>query len=163
MSNPKEIIYFLRNNGYRLTQQRELIIEAFINSNRHMTAEDVFELTSQEHPSINIATIYRTLNMLVDEGLAIRTDLGQELTIYATPTHGPHIHLVCRNCGQVIDADHNVIVPLGQKLDDEYGFQAALQHVAIFGTCEKCLSGFEPKEIKIVIKKSSGENAKHPD
>ncbi len=50
---------------------------------------------------MNIATVYRTLELLVEQGLASRIDLGEERVIYATYQHGPHIHLVCRQCGQV--------------------------------------------------------------
>ena len=130
----------LRRRGYRITPQREMIIEVIAHAGCHMTAEDVFDKLSLRSRALNIATVYRTLELLVEEGLSSRSDLGGGRVVYATARHGPHVHLVCRHCGRVIEADHGLVVPLEGQLEEQYGFLADLRHFAIFGLCADCQS-----------------------
>jgi Fur family ferric uptake transcriptional regulator len=131
----KNLIEVLRERGYRLTPQREMILDAIIRSGDHMSVEEVFNKVQQHSSAINIATIYRTLDMLVGEGLACRTDLGTGEYLYATNQHGPHIHLICRKCGYIKDADHALLEQLKETLLSEYDFNPDLHHIAIFGLC----------------------------
>lgn len=138
MSHCNTILAELRNRGYRITPQREMIIQAIAHSPKHMTAEEI-ALQLQEYTQvINVATIYRTLDLLWQEGFACRNDLSEGKTVYATFQHGPHIHLVCRKCNKVIDADIRVISTLGDKLQEKYDFDPDLDHFSIFGVCSEC-------------------------
>ena len=134
------LIAELRQQGYRLTPQREMIVEAVAHAGRHVTAEEVFEQVQARTSAINIATVYRTLDLLVELGLVSRADLGGGKVTYASPLHGPHCHLVCRHCGRVIEADHDLVVPLEEQLRERYSFAAELHHFAIFGLCADCRS-----------------------
>jgi Fur family ferric uptake transcriptional regulator len=140
MTHCHTIIADLRQQGYRITPQREMIIEIIAHSNRHMTAEDIFGELQVHTRAINLATVYRTLDLLVEGGFASRNDIGSGKVVYSTMRHGPHIHLVCRHCGQVIDADYHLISPVGEQLQEQYGFSADLQHISIFGVCAACQS-----------------------
>ena len=135
----------LRAHGYRITPQREMIIKILAHSNTHMAAEEIFEALQTRTKALNIATVYRTLDLLVEEGLACRNDLGSGYVIYAIMRHGPHIHLVCRQCGQVTEAEYPLIAPLGEQLQERYGFLPDLQHVSIAGLCAECQSNREGK------------------
>jgi Fur family ferric uptake transcriptional regulator len=128
----------LRQKGYRITPQREMIIRTIAHSERHMSAEEIFAEMQKLTQASNIATVYRTLDMLWEEGLACRNDLGEGRIVYATLEHGHHIHLVCRHCNQVIDADPQMLESLGEQLSTVYGFTADLQHHSIFGVCADC-------------------------
>jgi len=139
MSHIDSIIVELRKRGYRITPQREMIIGAITHSPKHITAEEIAVHLQEHTNAINIATIYRTLDLLWQEGLACRNDLSEGKTVYATFQHGPHIHLVCRKCNKVIDADIEVLSKLGRKLQDQYGFDSDLEHFSIFGVCSECL------------------------
>jgi Fur family ferric uptake transcriptional regulator len=75
---------------------------------------------------------------LVARGLASRTDLGSGEVVYATRQHGPHIHLVCRLCGEVTDADQRLAIPLSQALQAHYHFNPDLQHISLLGVCAAC-------------------------
>jgi Fur family ferric uptake transcriptional regulator len=132
------MIAALRERGYRLTPQREMIVEAIAHAGRHVTAEEVFEQVQTRTNAINIATIYRTLDLLVDLGLASCADLGGGKVCYASVKHGPHCHLVCRQCGCVIEADYELIAPLQDQLWEQHGFFANLHHFAISGLCAEC-------------------------
>jgi Fur family transcriptional regulator, ferric uptake regulator len=128
----------LRKRGYRITPQREMIIETIAHSEKHMSAEEIYAEVKKRTQATNIATIYRTLDMLWEEGLACRNDLGEGRIVYAALQHGPHIHLVCRYCDQVLDAEPGLLDSLGEELASQYGFSADLQHISIFGICADC-------------------------
>jgi len=138
MSPCQTFIETLRSRGYRITPQREIIVEAIAHSGHHINAEEVFSHVQERTRSVNIATVYRTLDLLVEQGLASRIDLGEERVIYATYQHGPHIHLVCRQCGQVIDANQDMLSVLNRQLQAEYQFAADLQHISVVGLCSDC-------------------------
>jgi Fur family ferric uptake transcriptional regulator len=138
MSPCQTFIETLRSRGYRITPQREMIVEAIAHSGHHINAEEVFAQVQERTRSMNIATVYRTLELLVEQGLASRIDLGEERVIYATYQHGPHIHLVCRQCGQVVDANQDMLSVLNHQLQSEYQFAADLQHISVVGLCSNC-------------------------
>ena len=109
MSPCQTYIDTLRSHGFRITPQREMIVEAIAHQGNHINADEVFALIQERTHSVNIATVYRTLDLLVEQGLASRIDLGEGRVIYAPNQHGTHIHLVCRQCGQVLDADQELL------------------------------------------------------
>jgi Fur family ferric uptake transcriptional regulator len=137
MSDTQTIIDTLRQRRFRITPQREMIIEALLSNGRHQTAEEIYAQVQTRTSAVNIATIYRTLDMLVAQGVACRTDLGGRI-IYTPGGHGPHIHLVCRHCRQVIDADVAVLAALTAQLQRDYDFTADLRHISLFGVCANC-------------------------
>ena len=138
MSPCQSFIDTLRSHGYRITPQREMIVEAIAHSGHHINAEEVFAQVQERTHSVNIATVYRTLDLLVEQGLASRIDLGEQRVMYATYQHGPHIHLVCRQCGQVIDAKQDMLSVLNHQLQSDYQFAADLQHISVVGLCSDC-------------------------
>ena len=138
MPHCQTLLQILRQRGYRITPQREMILEAFVHNQDHATAEDIFDQVQQRSRYINIATVYRTLDMLVDEGLARRADLRNGQVSYTTELHGAHIHLICRHCGQAIMAEHQMIHPLGEALHTRYKFTADLEHISLTCICIDC-------------------------
>ena len=138
MTHSHTILETLRERGYRITPQREMIIQAVANSPRHIPAVEVAEQLLVHTQSINIATVYRTLDLLWQEGFACRNNLSEGKIVYATIQHGPHIHLVCRKCDKVIDADAEILNSLSKYLQRKYNFQSDLGHFSIFGVCSDC-------------------------
>jgi len=138
MTHSQKILDELRIRGYRITPQREMIVQAVAQSPRHITAEEIAEQLQQHTQVINIATVYRTLELLWQEGFACRNDLSEGKTVYATIEHGPHIHLVCRKCNRVIDADSRMLGSLVEDLQSNYGFNPDLDHISVFGICTDC-------------------------
>lgn len=138
LSPCQTFIETLRTRGFRITPQREMIIEAIVHAGHHINAEQVYAQIQERTRSVNIATVYRTLDLLVSEGLANCIDLGEGRVIYATNQHGPHIHLVCRQCGKVDDADQELLASLNHQLLKEYRFAADLQHISVLGLCKDC-------------------------
>jgi Fur family transcriptional regulator, ferric uptake regulator len=138
MSHCHTIIATLRERGYRITPQREMVVDIIAHTDRHMAAEEIFSELQTRTQASNIATVYRTLDMLWEEGFACRNDLSEGKIVYATYKHGPHVHLVCRQCNHVIDADRAMLGSLDDELRAAHNFAADLQHLAIFGVCAAC-------------------------
>ena len=140
MSHCPTLIHELRQRGYRITPQREMIVQALGDAGDHVTADEIYEVVKYRSSAVNIATVYRTLETLVAEGLINRSHLRTGQAIYTTQLHGPHLHLLCRQCGHAISVDHDMITPLIENLRDQYTFQADLHHLTLMGVCEPCQS-----------------------
>jgi Fur family ferric uptake transcriptional regulator len=133
-----DLISKLSEQGYRLTPQRMLVLSAIENSNDHISAEEIYAQVVAKYSHVNISTIYRTLELLNRLGLVTETDLGGGRVRYHPAGKGHHHHLVCQECGKVIDLDETVLYPLKKVLLREYKFSADLRHLAIFGRCADC-------------------------
>ena len=138
MKQPGDIVRKLSEKGYRLTPQRLMILSAIENSDNHISAEEIYAQVVAKYPHINISTVYRTLELLKGLGLVTETDLGGGRFRYHPADKGHHHHLVCRECGAIIDLDESMLASLKDTLLREYKFIADLRHLAIFGRCVKC-------------------------
>jgi Fur family transcriptional regulator, ferric uptake regulator len=138
MPHCQTLLTDLRQKGYRITPQREIIVQAIAHADSHMTAEEIFAEVQTRTQALNLATIYRTLELLMEEGLVTGINLGEGKIIYATTNHGPHIHLVCRGCGQIMDVDPQLLASVEERLQSEHHFTPDLNHISIFGFCSQC-------------------------
>jgi Fur family ferric uptake transcriptional regulator len=134
----EDLINKLSEQGYRLTPQRMLVLSAIENSEDHISAEEIYTQVVAKYPHVNISTIYRTLELLNRLGLVTETDLGGGRVRYHPAGKGHHHHLVCQECGKIIDLDESVLSSLTDVLLREYKFSANLRHLAIFGRCADC-------------------------
>ena len=134
----KSVLDELRAKGFRLTPQRMMVLEAVEASEDHISAEEIFKQAHAKYPYLNISTVYRTLEMMKEQGLVAESDLGGGRLVYHPVGKAHHHHLVCRKCGSVQDVDESVFTKLQDDLKKRYGFDAVLEHMAIFGTCKKC-------------------------
>ena len=124
--------------GYRLTPQRIMILSAIDNSDDHISAEEIYAQVVAKYANVNISTVYRTLELLKRIGLVTETDMGEGRVRYHPVGKGHHHHLVCQECGAIIDLDESVLSSVKDVLLREYGFIADLKHLAIFGRCVNC-------------------------
>ena len=138
MKQAGDITRKLSEQGYRLTPQRMLVLSAIENSDDHISAEEIYAQVIARYPYVNISTIYRNLELLKRLGLVTETDLGGGRVRYHPADKGHHHHLVCQECGKVIDLNESVLYPLKDILLREYHFSADMRHLAIFGRCKKC-------------------------
>ena len=138
MEQPRDIAGELSERGYRLTPQRVMILAAIENSDNHISAEEIYAQIVAKYPNVNISTVYRTLELLKRLSLVTETNLGEGRVRYHPAEKGHHHHLVCRECGAIIDLDESVLSPVKDVLLKEYGFIADLRHLAILGRCVKC-------------------------
>jgi Fur family ferric uptake transcriptional regulator len=124
--------------GYRLTPQRAMVVSAIENSEDHISAEEIYAQIVAKYPQVNISTVYRTLELLKKLALVTETDLGGGRVKFHPVEKGNHHHLVCQNCGAIIDLDDSVLASLKNTLLRQYDFAADLKHLAIFGLCANC-------------------------
>lgn len=141
MSKADELLESLRSAGFRLTPQRVMILSAIASSSGHMTAENIHERVKKSYPFIDIATVYRTIQLLKRQRLLVEIDLGSGAYQYELTQDQRHHHIVCRECGTTLDIDHHrFLEPVRVALKQEYEFEADLDHFAIFGICSSCRS-----------------------
>ena len=138
MNQPGDIISKLTEQGYRLTPQRMMILSAIENSDDHISAEEIHAQIVAKYPHVNISTVYRTLELLKRLGLVTETNFGEGWVRYHPQGKGHHHHLVCQECGAIIDLDESTLARLEDVLLSRYNFSAQLRHMAIFGRCANC-------------------------
>ncbi|MFC2012011.1 Fur family transcriptional regulator [Chloroflexota bacterium] len=138
MAKSHDMVSELSEQGYRLTPQRMMIISAVERSDYHISAEEIYSQVVTRYPNVNISTVYRTLELLKKLGLVTETDLGEGRVRYHPADKGHHHHLVCQECGAIIDLDESFLSPLKSSLLKEYKFSADLRHLAILGRCVNC-------------------------
>ncbi len=127
----------LREKGYRLTPQRELVLSA-VEELGHATPDEVLGRVRERASAVNISTVYRTLELLEQLGLVRHTHLTDRAPTYhstATPTH---VHLVCRECQAVLEATPEELEPMTTMLRERHGFTVDVGHLTVFGTCRRC-------------------------
>ena len=127
----------LRERGYRLTPQRELILSA-VDTLGHATPDEVLAEVRKHSDAVNVSTVYRTLEVLEELRLVRHAHLSDRAPTYHSVKDHEHFHLVCRNCRTVISVDPDVLSPLLQRLDTDHGFTADVGHLTVFGTCASC-------------------------
>ena len=125
----------LRSRGYRLTPQRQLVLEAVARLG-HATPEDVAGVVRET--GVNISTVYRTLELLEQVGLVQHAHLGHGAPTYSVASELDHVHLVCRDCGALDEAPPSVVSGVVEELAATRGFQVDVGHFAVFGRCRAC-------------------------
>lgn len=127
----------LRASGHRLTVQRELVLEA-VETLGHATPDEVYAEVRTRSGSINLSTIYRTLELLNELGLIRHAHLTDRAPTYHSARGHEHAHLVCRSCHSVTSIG---IGEMGQALGPltgQHGFEPDYGHLTVFGTCKQC-------------------------
>jgi Fur family transcriptional regulator, ferric uptake regulator len=127
----------LREKGYRLTPQRELILNA-VDTLGHATPDEVLAEVRTHSDAVNVSTVYRTLEVLEELGLVRHAHLSDRAPTYHSVRDHEHFHLVCRNCHAVISVGPDVLQPLLDRLDADHGFTVDVGHLTVFGTCKDC-------------------------
>jgi Fur family ferric uptake transcriptional regulator len=133
----------LREKGYRLTPQRELVLDA-VTTLGHATPEEVCAEVRRTASGVNISTVYRTLELLEELGLVRHAHLGHGAPSYHPAGHDSHLHLVCRDCQKITEIDVDVAAELVGRLHSEHGFDTDVEHFAIYGRCRSCTEAREP-------------------
>ena len=136
----KEILreHIARHN-MKHTRQRELILETFIRTGGHVSAEDLYNKVSKEDTSIGLATVYRTLNLLCECGIAQQREFGEGHTLYEiVQDYKHHDHLICTKCGRIIEFEECNIELLQEKVAQDNGFTIYMHKLEIYGLCADC-------------------------
>jgi len=139
MSCEQVFLEQLRERGFRLTPQREMVLSVMHQLDNFSTAEEIYDRVQDFSSAVDISTIYRTLELLHEFHLVASIDPGDGQRRYQLlGVHGQHLHLVCRSCGKIIGADLEAVEPLIKGLKEQYGFLVDANDLSMPGLCLTC-------------------------
>lgn len=137
----------LRPAGTKRSGKRDLIVNVFLRQEGHLSADDLVDLIKREDQRISRATVYRTLQWMVDAGIARKVDFGDgRFRFEHSYRHPRHFHLICKTCNRSYEFLSSDIESLVEEVASARGFQARQSVVQIYGTCESCQTGRPPAE-----------------
>ncbi len=134
----EELLKNLRSQGYRVTPQREIVIRIFQEAgDKHLSAEDVFEILQKKNEDVSLATTYRTLRMLVKMNILRELDFAESHKHYELidADAPPHHHIICLNCNKTIEFEDEMVNELGKRIAEKYGVEIVDMQFQIFANC----------------------------
>ncbi len=138
MSCELETAAALRGAGHKVTPQRMLILSSVRHTRGHITASQILDEVRHAYPYVDVSTVYRTLASAKELRLVSETNMGSGDTLFEWIGVNKHHHLICRVCGQVVSLDPGYLDVVATAVLADSGFQADLDHFAIFGICRGC-------------------------
>ena len=136
---PIDLTEELRSKGYRLTPARQLVLSAVL-ALEHATPDAICAEVQRTASSVNLSTVYRTLELLEELDLVSHTHLGHGAPIYHAAHERDHLHLVCGACGKITEASAECADTLVERLRGQFGFETDVPHFALFGRCADCVA-----------------------
>ncbi len=124
----------------KATKERSAILKAFLDSERHVSAEALYRQMKDEGSTIGLATVYRTLNLFCSSGLAEQRRFGDGQARYElTYNVDHHDHLICKECDLIIEFENDEIEALQKKVAKENNFKVSSHRLELYGVCSECL------------------------
>ncbi|KKM12537.1 Fur family transcriptional regulator [Clostridiales bacterium PH28_bin88] len=131
----------LHEKEYKVTPQRQVILKAFLdNADRHLSAEELYNLVKEKHPEIGLATVYRTLDLLAELEILqkMNFDDGRSRYEFADKELHHHHHLICVKCGKVTEFEDDLLESLEAQIARKSGFEIMDHQLKFYGYCDKC-------------------------
>jgi Fe2+ or Zn2+ uptake regulation protein len=138
----EDLVSLLRARGQRVTSQRLVILRELRRRRRHATADEIYRAVRHDLPGTSTPTVYATLDLLVELGLARKIDAGIGVALYDARTE-PHQHTVCRRCGRIEDLDGEVDLGALLQAARASGFEPDAAELVVGGLCSACASATE--------------------
>jgi Fur family transcriptional regulator, ferric uptake regulator len=134
----RELLENVRASGTRVTPTRRSLLAALAEAeHHHLTAQDLTASVHLAHPEVHLSTIYRSLDSLEEIGVVDHVHLGHGRAVYHLADE-PHQHLVCEECGAVVEVPDRVFAPFAAEIQEAYGFRIRPNHFAVLGRCDVC-------------------------
>ncbi len=127
----------LSKHNLKLTRQREHILNAFLKM-EHVTAEQMYHLLAKKDPHIGLATIYRTLKLFCETGLAQERHFGTQTQFDNVAHKGHHDHMICTSCGKIVEFQNCQIEKLQEEVATKNGFSIQTHKLELYGLCANC-------------------------
>ncbi|WP_257929742.1 ferric uptake regulation protein [Campylobacter lari] len=130
----------LKDNGLKYTKQREVLLKTLYNSDMHYTPESLYVEIKQKNPELNvgIATVYRTLNLLEESGMATSISFGASGKKFELANKPHHDHLICKSCGEIVEFENPIIEQQQMLIAKEYNFKLTGHLMQLYGLCPQC-------------------------
>lgn len=135
-----QVMSAILRSGQRLTPQRMAIAEVLARSPKQASAQELYDRVRRKHPYIGRATVFRSLDMLVQAGLAQRLERPGHVSAYVWCEPGHHHHLICTSCGNVEELDEKAVAPLADAIVRMRGFRVDHAALDFYGICRACRS-----------------------
>jgi Fur family ferric uptake transcriptional regulator len=130
---------FIVQNKLKITKQRRAVLNAFLQCEDHISAEELHKLVVSTDPKVGLATVYRTISLLTQSGLASELDFGDGMKRYEhNYRHSHHDHMICTECGKIIEFNHPLIEKFQEEVASKNGFIMTSHKLDIFGICKEC-------------------------
>ncbi|HMC35787.1 MAG TPA: transcriptional repressor [Myxococcales bacterium] len=130
---------WIASRGLKATRQRDLIVDTFFSQTGHLSVDELVEKAKQRDPSIGAATVYRTMKILTDAGLAsARHFEGGQTRYEAALDRHHHDHLICTSCGNIAEFENERIEELQDRVAGEHGFTVTHHKLELYGLCAAC-------------------------
>ncbi len=136
----EELKKIVKQKGLKYTDQREIVLSVLLNAEDHLTAEEVYNEIKKEHTdsNIGIATVYRALSFLEEVDLITSIAFGTDGKKYEINAKSHHDHLICTNCGKIIEFMDDEIEKRQDKIAKKNKFKITSHSMQLYGTCETC-------------------------
>ncbi len=136
----EELKKIVKQKGLKYTEQREIVLNILVNASEHLSAEEIYNKIKKQHTNTNIgiATVYRALSFLEDVKLITSIAFGSDGKKYESNTKAHHDHLICTNCGEIIEFMDIEIENRQNKIAKKNNFKIVSHSMQLYGTCEKC-------------------------
>jgi Fur family peroxide stress response transcriptional regulator len=134
----EDIISKLRQRDFRITPQRIAILKAFLQSSDHPGIDQVYEKVKINFPTTSLATVYKTVKLLKDEGEILEINFGDGANRYDGNKPYPHPHLVCTRCKKITDPAVSLLDKMTAELASSSGYHIESHQVEFFGVCPEC-------------------------
>ena len=128
---------YLEEHGLKQTRQRVVILDAFLGGSGHVTSEELYQRVREDHPQIGYTTVYRTMKLLAEAGLAQERNFNDGVTRYEAE-HEHHDHLVCTKCGRIVEFECEEIEAAQERIAKERGFRLSNHRHELYGLCPEC-------------------------
>lgn len=128
---------YLDEHNLKQTKQRDAILDAFLGAEGHVTGEEIYQRLGDTNPNIGYTTVYRTMKLLCDAGLAHERRFEDGVTRYEIP-HAHHDHLVCTRCGKIVEFECAMIESAQEEIAKQYGFRILRHRHELYGHCSSC-------------------------
>jgi Fur family ferric uptake transcriptional regulator len=140
MTEEQEVfLNHIHKAGLKRTAQRDLILDVFLRTQEHLSSEDLYRLVQKEDPNIGQTTVYRTLKLLTEAGLAREVRFGDGLTHYEhNYKQEHHDHMICTECGKIIEFFSAELEALQDEMAAKHDFEPTQHSLRIFGLCREC-------------------------
>ena len=130
---------FMADHGLKSTRQRTLIVETFFASEGHLSVEELWDKVRSTDARVSVATVYRTMKLLSESGLAHARNFGDGQTRYeAAVGRHHHDHLICTNCGTIVEFENDRIEAMQDAVARRHGFRVTSHKMELYGLCKVC-------------------------
>ena len=136
--------FVIKKGPYKRSKQRERILELLRSTGSHPTADWIYQQMKREFADLSMGTVYRNLNILIEQGLIKKIDFGSTFDRFDANI-GPHYHFVCERCGSISDLALPIDAGLNERVNQNTPFRASRHRIEFYGVCDRCASEAEVK------------------